>query len=87
MQSVRNLRIKARWAFDCERVEGLPKDVIDTVKMLASFLVIAAMCKLIEGVTQQVAVNTKFHSYALNNFGQYNMRYKAIEASTKVRTL
>lgn len=45
------------------------------------------MCKLIEGVTQQVAVNTKFHSYALNNFGQYNMRYKAIEASTKVRTL
>jgi hypothetical protein len=54
--------------------------------MLASFLVIAAMCKLIEGVAQQVAVNTKFHSYALNNFGQYNMRYKAIEASTKVRT-
>lgn len=45
-----------------------------------------AMCKLIEGVALKAAVNTKFHSYALNNYGQYNMRYKSVEAPTKVRT-
>lgn len=55
-------------------------------KMLAFVLILVAMCKLIEGVALKAAVNTKFHSYALNNYGQYNMRYKSVEASTKVRT-
>jgi hypothetical protein len=58
---------------------------VSSKNMLASVFAIVSMCIVVDSVTQQLAVNTKFHSYALGSYGQYNMRYKSIEASSEVR--
>ena len=53
-------------------------------KVVICALIVSSICSVIGAVSQQQAVNTKFHSYALGTYGQYNMRYKSIEASSKV---
>lgn len=65
----------------------IPRVKVSSNNMLASIFIIVSICIAVEGVTQQLSVNTKFHSYALGSYGQYNMRYKSIEASSEVRTV
>lgn len=54
-------------------------------KAVICAFIVSSICSVICAVSQQQAVNTKFHSYSLGSYGQYNMRYKSIEASSKVR--